>query len=76
MSSPMRPTFLPGDTASSAAIVRPCGSASTNSAGSTASAPRGTGAPVITRTACPADTVPSKGRPGIESPITASGSRL
>jgi hypothetical protein len=39
------------------------GSASTNSAGSTASAPRGIGAPVITRTAWPAGQAPSKGGP-------------
>jgi hypothetical protein len=47
-----------------------------NSAGSTASAPSGIGAPVITRTASPARTDPSNGRPGIESPITVSDRRL
>ena len=39
-------------------------------------APRGIGAPVMMRTASPADTAPSNGRPGIESPMTVSGRRL
>ena len=54
MSSPRRPTFLPGDTVATAITrVDESGSASTNSAGSTESQPAGIGAPVMIRTAVP-----------------------
>ena len=72
-------TFFNGETADRAQIEpEPPSpeSASIDSAGSTASAPRGIGAPVITRTASPAATEPSNGQPGIESPITFNGSLL
>src|SRR3954467_3011339 len=49
---------------------------STHSAGSTASQPDGSGAPVMMRTAWPGTTGPLKGFPGSESPTTASGSRM
>ena len=78
MSSPRRPTCLPGDTGASALMhaARPA-SPSTHSAGSTASAPRGMGAPGHHAHGLrPAPTVPAKAWPGIESPITVSANGL
>ena len=77
MSSPRRPTFLPGETLA-IAVTRACepGSASTHSAGSTASLPAGMGAPVMMRTAAPGRQCAPNGDPGSESPATASGTRL
>jgi hypothetical protein len=79
MSSPRLPTCLPGETLVRALRLRAClasGSASTHSAGSTASAPAGIGAPVMMRTAWPRMTLPLNGAAGSESPITVSGIRL
>ena len=77
MSSPRRPTFLPGDTTATAITrVDEPGSASTNSAGSTESQPAGIGAPVMMRTAAPGGHDVLNGEPGIASPTTLSGTRL
>ena len=59
-------------------MMRACesGSASTHSAGSTASQPAGMGAPVMMRTALPGRQRAPKGEPGSASPTTVSGTRL
>ena len=46
------------------------------SAITTASAPSGSGAPVMMRTASPAPTAPAKGRPGSDSPTSAQRQRV
>ncbi len=75
MSSPTRPTFLPAATGAITSTRSPVSRAS--SARNTASAPSGTGAPVMMRMAAP-DVSGSADRsdPGIEAPRTASGTGL
>ena len=72
-SSPTRPTFRPGVTASRASTRRPPASNSALSATRTASAPWGRGAPVMIRTASPGPTIPANGRAGYASPTSERG---
>ena len=69
-SSPIAPTCLRGATGSRTSR-RPSRSLAT-SAITTASAPSGSGAPVMMRTAWPAATRPSNARPGSATPITSN----
>ncbi len=66
--------FFFGATASVAVMVPSCSLAC--SAMSTASAPSGTGAPVMMRTASPGPTARGKTLPGVTSPVTLKASGL